>query len=245
MNKSKITTLIGKYNLGGLVESVKIEVEDGTVNFGFVPVTESNVGYIKMDGFDEFPDGQICIYNTAAFLKILNAMDEDVKLKFDKNSEGDFTKIQLKDKSKIFKYALADKSAIKDAPSLNSLPDFETKVKIDKKFIDTFMKSYGALVSSNATVFSLTTKGGKLYITINYNKHNESVNTAMFPIDSVENGIEEGEHIVFDADFFKSVIVANKEIEDVMLEVSSENLAKVTFKKEGYKGEYYLIGLEQ
>ena len=46
---------------------------------------------------------------------------------------------------------LSDLSVIPDPPALKRLPDFQTKIKLDNNFIDTFIKGKSALSDAQNT----------------------------------------------------------------------------------------------
>ena len=57
-------------------------------------------------------------------------------------------------------YVLSDLSVIPEPPSLKRLPEFETKIKLDNSFIDTFIKGKSAL--SDVDMFTFISKDGKV-----------------------------------------------------------------------------------
>ena len=50
--------------------------------------------------------------------------------------------------------------------------------------------------------------------------------------------------ISFNANFFKEILVANKECTSAVLEVSNEGLAKVNFKIDDYDSTYYIVAMQ-
>ena len=49
--------------------------------------------------------------------------------------------------------------------------------------------------------------------------------------------------VSFNADLFKDVLVANKECESAVLEISEQGLARINFKVDEYDATYYLVAI--
>ena len=64
MEKSKINRFVQKYNLAGLVESVKWETKDNTLSTSFISDDKSVLGNVSMTDF-QFQDSVFGIYDTS------------------------------------------------------------------------------------------------------------------------------------------------------------------------------------
>ena len=136
-------------------------------------------------------------------------------------------------------YVLSDLSVISDPPSLKRLPEFETKIKLDSNFINTFIKGKSAL--SDVDMFTiLKNKSGECEVIIGYSSTN--TNRVNIPVSCDECNIDTP--ITFNANLFKEVLVANKECTSAVLHVSSEGLAKVNFKVDDYDSTYHIVATQ-
>ena len=121
---------------------------------------------------------------------------------------------------------------------INRLPDFETKIKLDSNFINTFIKGKSAL--SDIDSFAVVNGKNGCEVIIGYASTN--TNRVNIPVDCTECDITSP--ITFNAKMFKEMLVANKECTSAVLEVSTEGLAKVNFKVDDYDSEYFVVAMQ-
>ena len=118
------------------------------------------------------------------------------------------------------------------------IPDFDTKIKLDTKFIFTFIKGKTAL--SEADTFSILDNDGKVEVVIGYSSIN--TNRITIPVDAESSGLKD--IISFNADLFKEILTANKECTTAVLEVSNDGLARIVFNVNDFKSVYYLVATQ-
>jgi len=135
-------------------------------------------------------------------------------------------------------YVLSDLSVISDPPQMKRLPEFGTQIKLDRSFIDTFIKGKGAL--SGVDTFTVVKNGEGCEVVIGYSSTN--TNRVNIPVESTSCDVDKP--ITFNANLFKEVLVANKECSSAVLEVSTEGLAKVNFKIDDYDSTYYVVAMQ-
>ena len=121
---------------------------------------------------------------------------------------------------------------------MKRLPNFETKIKLDSSFIDTFIKGKSAL--SDVDMFTFVNKNGKIEAVIGYASTN--TNRVNIPVETETNGM--GKPITFNANLFREMLVANKECTSAILEVSNEGLARVNFKVDDYDSTYHIVAIQ-
>ena len=121
---------------------------------------------------------------------------------------------------------------------MKRLPEFGTKIKLDRKFIDTFVKGKSAL--SGVDTFSVVKSGDGCEVVIGYSSTN--TNRVNIPVESTSCDIDTP--ITFNANLFKEVLVANRECTSAVLEVSTEGLAKVDFKIDDFDSTYYIVAMQ-
>ena len=135
-------------------------------------------------------------------------------------------------------YVLSDLSVISDPPQMKRLPEFGTKIKLDRSFIDTFIKGKGA--SSGVDTFTVVKNGEGCDIVIGYSSTN--TNRVNIPVECTSCDVDTP--ITFNANLFKEVLVANRECTSAVLEVSTEGLAKVNFKIDDFDSTYYIVAMQ-
>ena len=214
MEKQSLNRFVSKYNLAGLVESVKWESSEGSLTTSFISDDKSVLGSVTMKEFDS-SDASFGVYDTTKLTKMLSVLGNDVDFSIN-DIDGKPVSLKFKDGSTSVNYMLADLSVIPNVPDLKQLPEFDTEIKLDSNFITKFIKAKGALADENN--FTFTCKDGKNgsgqiilgYSNINTNRINIDVDCTCSK-DSVEP-------ISFSANFLKEILVANKEATECYFE---------------------------
>ena len=237
MQKTKLNKFIQKYNLGGNVNSVKWTSSTNQLKTSFVTPDKSLLGTVKVDKLS-FEDADLGVYQTDQLQKLLSVLGDDVNLTLTKAGDKAVS-LNVKNGSVSVDYVLSDLSVIPDPPALKRLPDFQTKVKLDSKFIDTFIKGKSALADVDMFTF-VNDKSGDLNAVIGYSSTN--TNRVTIPVETETNGLTDA--VTFNANLFKEMLIANKECKSAVLEVSNEGLSKVNFKVDDYDSTYYIVAMQ-
>jgi len=236
MEKTKLNKFIQKYNLGGNVNSVKWTAGTNQLKTSFVTPDKSLLGTVVAENV-KFEEADMGVYQTDQLQKLLNVLDNEVDLSLTKAGDKAVS-LKVKNGSVSVDYVLSDLSVIPDPPALKRLPDFQTKVKLDTQFIDTFIKGKSALADVDMFTF-VNDKEGNLNAVIGYSSTN--TNRVTIPVETDTNGLTDA--VTFNANLFKEMLVANKECKSAVLEVSNEGLAKVNFKIDDYDSTYYIVAM--
>ena len=236
MQKSKLDKFIQKYNLGGNVNSVKWKSSSDTLTTTFVTPDKSLLGTVKVDKFP-FEDSEIGVYQTDQLKSLIGVLGDDVTLDVSRAGDKAYS-LKVKNGPVSVDYVLSDLSVIADPPALKRLPEFGTQIKLDSKFIDTFVKGKSAL--SDVDTFTVLNGKNGVEVVIGYSSTN--TNRVNIPVETTTNDITKP--ITFNANLFKEVLVANRECTSAVLEVSTEGLAKVNFKIDDYDSTYYVVAMQ-
>ena len=236
MQKSKLDKFIQKYNLGGNVNSVKWKSRGDSMSTSFVTPDKSLLGNVKVDKF-QFEDAELGIYQTDQLKSLIGVLGDDVSLDLTKFGDKAVS-LKVKNGPVSVDYVLSDLSVISDPPAMKRLPEFGTQIKLDRNFIDTFIKGKGAL--SGVDTFTVVKSGEGCDIVIGYSSTN--TNRVNIPVEC--NSCDVDKPITFNANLFKEVLVANRECSSAILEVSTEGLAKVNFKIDDYDSTYYIVAMQ-
>ena len=236
MQKSKLDRFIQKYNLGGNVNSVKWKSNGSILSTSFVTPDKSLLGNVKVDKFS-FDSAELGIYQTDQLKSLIGVLGDDISL--DLTSAGDrAVSLNVKNGAISIDYVLSDLSVIPDPPALKRLPEFGTKIKLDTKFINTFVKGKAAL--SDIDTFTILNGKSGVEVVIGYSSTN--TNRVNIPVETTSSNLEKP--ISFNANLFKEVLVANRECTSAVLEVSNEGLARVNFKVDDYDSTYYVVAMQ-
>ena len=222
--------------MGGNVNSVKWKAGTDKLTTSFVTPDKSLLGTVEVNNI-QFENADIGVYQTDQLQKLLSVLGDDVNLSLTKAGDKAVS-LKVKNGAISVDYVLSDLSVIPDPPALKRLPDFQTKVKLDSSFIDTFIKGKSALADVDMFTF-VNDKAGKLNAVIGYSSTN--TNRVNIPVETETNGLTDA--VTFNANLFKEMLVANKECKSAVLEVSNEGLAKVNFKIDDYDSTYYIVAM--
>ena len=236
MEKQSLNRFVSKYNLAGLVESVKWESKEGSLTTSFISDDKSVLGSVSMKEFDS-ADASFGVYDTTKLTKMLSVLGNDVDFSMN-DIDGKPVSLKFKDNSTSVNYMLADLSVIPNVPDLKQLPDFNAEIKLDSNFISTFIKAKGALQDENN--FTFTCKDNKGSIVLGHS--NINTNRINIDVDCVCKG--DVNPISYSATYLKEILVANKEATDATLKISSQGLAHISFSIDNYESNYYLVEIQ-
>ena len=110
MKKNSFEGFISRYNLGGEVESVKINSTDEGMSVSFISDDKTLLGSVQSEN-KEFPNGEFGIYTTSQLKGLLGVLDSSIEV-----SEGEASLV-FSDKKTSVNYMLADLSVIPVVPA--------------------------------------------------------------------------------------------------------------------------------
>ena len=236
MEKSKLERFISKYNIGGACESVKC-VSNGT-EMTVRSISDDKNVLAEVTSHDiGFPEGEFSIYETKKLRSLLGVLGEKLKVAAN-SSSNKVIGLNLSDSDTKVTFVLADESVIPKVPDLKKLPPVDIEIMLDEKFVNTFAKAKGAL--SEVDTFTVTSDGTNATVVIGYS----TLNTNRVNIKANTKTNAKLEHISFSANYLKEILLANKEIKDGVLKVSSKGLAVAEFDGDGFTSKYYLVQID-
>jgi len=236
MEKQKLNHFVSKYNLAGLVESVKWESKDGSLTTSFISDDKSVLGNVTMKEF-EGSDATFGVYDTTKLTKMLSILDSDIDFSI-QDIDSKAVSLKFKDGSTSVNYMLADLSVIPNVPDLKQLPPFNAQIKLDSNFISKFIRAKGALADENN--FTFVCKDGKSQIILGHS----NINTNRISIDVDATCEGDVDAISFSATYLKEILVANKEATDATLQISSQGLSHIHFEIDNYESNYFLVEIQ-
>ena len=235
MNKQKLVRFINKYYLNGIADSVvlKSNSNEQKLYTRFVSNDKTLLGVIQMDSWN-FEDANIGVYTTEQLLRLLSVLDEDISVSLTK-SEDKAISLKISDLLSSVNYMLSDPSIINEPPQLQNIPNFELSINVTPSVINKFISGKSAL--QDTSTFTVITDETSTKLVIGYS----TVNTNRVTIPVVTSEFSHIDNVSFNAEYFSSILVANKECESAFLQVSSQGLAKIIFKIDDYTATYWLV----
>ena len=236
MDKYKLTRFIDKYHLGGNVNAVVINSKGDTLSTRFITGDKALLGELEMNSWN-FQDVELGVYDTEQLSRLLGVLDDDVTLNLTQSGDKAIA-LEISDQYSKVNFMLSDKSVINQPPPLKGIPEFQLKIKVDTNFITRFIGGKSALPDTDT--FTVITSNDGVKLVIGYS----SINTNRVTIPVETETYEDIDNVSFNANLFKDVLVANKECETAILEVSEKGLAKINFKVDQYDVTYYLVAVQ-
>lgn len=238
MNLKQLYHFISLYNLGGLVESVKLTVKDNVLSTAFVADDKSMAGTVAQKSFT-FEDTEFGIWSTADFKVRTKALADEVEMAFVKNKDKPVA-ITLTDKEGIdVNFMLADLNVIPAAPKVKAPATFEIEIPIDAKFINQYLKAKSSIPDADSFTL-LMNKKDVLELVIGWAP---SINTDRIKVTVTPTpGLDKlTDPISFNANYLREILAANADVTGAVLKVSTKGLAVITFDTAEFTATYYLV----
>ncbi len=238
MQKSILERFIAKYNLAGAAESVSWVTDKDSLTTRFITDDKNALGEVTTTEAT-FDAGEYPVYDTANLRGLMSVLDEDVQIKVNKSGEK-VTSLGLRDAATKVTFVLAKPEVIPDVPDLKKLPDFDLEIKLDERFLTTFVKGKNAL--PDVETFTVITEGGNTNVILGYSSK-INTNRVSFKVE-LDKGDGLDDEINFSARYMKEILLANKEARGGVLKVSSQGIAHITFDIDGFAVNYYLVEIQ-
>ena len=243
MQKQTLTSVIDKYHLNGVVESVKWSIKDKNITVDFITPMKNLVGKVTSPNF-ELDDTDLGIYNTSQFNKLVKIMDNTIVLGLTKSPYGTPLELTLADNQYDLNYYLSDLMLIETVPAINEPASYDAEANIDSDFISKFANAKKALGDvKQFTIKDELNSDSTKDLVIVIGDGNGYANKIKFktPCESLF-GLNE---TPFPADVMMELLKANEEADSGTIQISQEGLMKISFKEGNIESTYYLVRLSQ
>jgi len=240
MNKNILTSVIDKYYLNGIVESVKWNIKDKVITVDFITPFKNLVGKVTSPNFD-LEDSEIGIYNTSQFYKLIKIMNDTIILNLNKSDRGTPLELTLADNQYDLNYYLSDLNLIETVPTINEPINYDVTLTVSNEFISKFINAKKALGDIKQFIIEAKKVDDEMSLLITIGDGNGYANKIKFknPCEAIL-GLGE---IPFPVDVMTEVLKANEDATSGIIEISNEGLMKLTFKEDSIESVYYLVRL--
>lgn len=243
MKKSELLSLINKYYLNKITESVTIRVEKNrSINIDFISNNSDLIGNIHLASGSLDP-GEISIYNTTSFLKFISILDENFSSYIQVVNKIS-SKLMLKDSSYELFYPLSDPNIINQVPEVNEPESYDLVVDFNDEFTNKFIKVKNAFTeckefSIESVIDSFTNTNNLLFTIGESGNHSNKIS---FELKTEETNLLNNMRFSFDN--MREILVANKEIQNGRLYIYNEGLMKIEFTDSSIQTKYFLVKLD-
>jgi hypothetical protein len=241
MKKLYLLDIIEKYHLGGLVERVKVQINNKTLSVKFIATNKNLIGTLSAPEIS-IEDCEFGIYDTTQLIKLVSIMGQDIEVKVEQKDKV-ANKLFLADTEYNLEYVLANTMLIPNVPNADE-PQYDLEANIDREFVDKFAKAKKALDTEVFTVMSSLDSFENTVISFNLGEINGHNNKISFHIPAIKASMIVNP-VKFPLVEFNEILLANKNLKSGNLQISEQGLLKVTFKnEENIDITYLLVGRE-
>ena len=240
INKNILQNVISKYYLGE-IERVKWEIKNNQLTVNFITPSKMGLGSVKCADFP-LEDADLAIYNTKKLSSLISICNGDLLLELEKQKEI-LLKLNISDSNFNLSYALSDPLLIKSTGKAKPVNDWDIELKITRDEIGNILKAKSALSDvDNMLVTSTKDLDGEdvcEFIFGDEAGHNNKI-TYQLKGDIKKENIK----IKYNSDMLKTILNANKDVDEGIFKISKGGLMHLAFQNEEIESEYYMVPQE-
>ena len=242
INKSKLQSIISKYYLNGLVQSVRWLTESGKLSISFVSENKDICGDLICDS-SPVENSEIAIFDTAQLNKLISVTNGELLLTLEKQHKI-FSKMHIQDMSFNVAYSLADTLLVPKRGVIEFPNNYDVVIDLNSEIVNSFIKAKSALTDINDVLISTEEDPDKgKVVEFAFGDLNNFSNKIKYIIDEnveIKNELK----LPFNSDSFKNILSANKDLESGKLSLTEDGFMKLEFQSEDIKTLYYLVRKE-
>ena len=240
ISKQQLQSIIAKYHLGE-IEQIKWEIEDNKLNINFVAPSNMVLGSVKCNDF-QMQDADLAIYNTKKLANLISICSGELILDLDRQMEI-ITKLKIADLNFNLEYALSDPLLIKQVGTAKPVDGWYVELDLGSEEISNILKAKSAMAEVE-----------QFLVTTTKDLDNEDICEFIFGDEIGHNnkityqlkGVINKEHmkIKYNSNMLKTILQANKDMEDGKFKISNAGLMYFHFTDGVIESEYYMVPTE-
>ena len=240
ISKQNLQSIIAKYYLGE-IEHVKWEIEDNLLQINFVTPSNMVLGSVKCIDFP-LEDADLAIYNTKKLANLVSICNGDLLLEVEKQNKL-LLKLNISDNNFNLSYALSDPLLIKKVGKAKPVDSWSIEIKLEAEEISNILRVKSAM--SEVDNFLVTTTkdlDGDSICELVFGDEIGHNNKVTYQLQGVIN--RENLKIKYNSNMLRTILVANKDMDEGVLKISNAGLMYFSFKSENIESEYYMVPQE-
>jgi hypothetical protein len=243
MEKKHLESVINKYHLNGMVESVTWNITDDDLSVKFVTPTKDCAGSVCLTKDLGLGESNVSIYSTSQFSKLLSILDTFMTMEVVKGNQGIPYQLNIKDNDFDLDYYLSSEDLIPSVPTINEPEEYDAEFSIDEDFIKNFIKSHTAL--DKPTRFEIETvvnedKEKIVTLTVGDNATFANKIKMTQPADFTIGGTS----MPFSAPVLREILSVNKAAVG-KAQLNEAGLMKLTFTEDDTTSTYFMVRLAE
>ena len=244
INKSKLQSIISKYYLNGLVQSVRWETKENKLSISFTSENKDIAGDLMCEN-SPVEDSEITIFDTSQLNKLISVTNGELLLTLEKEHKI-FSKLHIQDNSFNVAYSLADSLLVPKRGTINFPTEYDVIIELTPEIVNNFIKAKSALTDINDVMISTEEDPDRgIVVQFAFGDLNNFSNKIKYIVDeNIEVTLGKDLKLPFNSDSFKNILAANKDLESGKLSLTEEGFMKLEFQSEDIKTLYYMVRKE-
>ena len=242
--KNKLQSVISKYYLGGKVESVKWNIEGGTLTIDFMAPTKDMIGKLTARDFPITQEGTLAIFNTTQLNRLLNVLAGDLVLDAEK-TKAVFTKLNIQDAKSTINYSLADPMMIQKVGEVDEDVNWQVNATLENEDFNTFVRAASAIQGNEIVTLNPTEDiVGTPVLQFTFGERMEFSNKVEFHVNAeFGENVRQDNKIPFSSEMLREIFNANKTSDECHLSFVDDGLLRLIFtsQDEGIDTTYFVV----
>ena len=240
ISKQNLQSIITKYHLGE-IEQVKWEIEDNSLQIDFITPSNMVLGTVKCADFP-LEDADLAIYNTKKLANLVSICNGDLLLEIEKQNKL-LLKLNISDSNFNLSYALSDPLLIKKVGKAKPVNSWGIELNLEHEEISNILRAKGAMSEiDNFLVTTTKDLDGDNVCELVFGDEYGHNNKVTYQLQGIIN--KENLKIKYNSNMLRTILNANKDMDEGVLKISNAGLMYFSFKNENIESEYYMVPQE-
>ena len=240
ISKHDLQSVIGKYHLNGLVESVKWTIEDNALNIDFQSPNKDMIGRVNHANFP-LENGEMAVYDTSKLNKLLGVTSGELFLELEKTQKV-FTKLIISDMNYTLNFSLTDLLLISSVGEITESGEYAIISELDSESISAIIKAHNALESDNVIINIDKDLDLQDVLVLSFGDVSNHTNKIDYQVPNTTlNNVPYGTELPFNSSMFKTILNNNKDATKATMKVNTKGYVKFEFEGEDWSSYYYVV----
>ena len=240
ISKQLLQSIIAKYHLGE-IEQIKWEIEDNQLQINFIAPSNMVLGTVKCNDF-QMQDADLAIYNSKKLANLISICNGELILDLERQMEI-ITKLKIADSNFNLEYALSDPLLIKKVGKAKPVDGWYVEIDLGSEEISNILKAKSAM--AEVEQFLVTTTKDMDNVDVCELVFGDEIghnNKISYQLQGIIN--KEFMKIKYNSNMLKTILQANKDMEDGKFKISNAGLMYFHFTDGVIESEYYMVPTE-
>tara|TARA_B100001559_G_scaffold227542_1_gene191326 strand:- start:164 stop:904 length:741 start_codon:yes stop_codon:yes gene_type:complete len=240
ISKTQLQSVINKYHLGE-IEKVKWEILNNELQVNFIAPSNIVLGSVRCFDFP-IEEADLAIYNTKKLSNLISICNGDLLLEIEKQKEM-LLKLNISDMNFNLSYALSDPLLIKKVGKAKPVEGWYVELNLSSDEISNILRAKGAMSEiDNFLVTTTKDLDGQDVCEFVFGDEVGHNNKITYQLQGEIN--KEDMKIKYNSNMLKTILNANKDMDEGQFKISNQGLMYFNFKNETIESEYYMVPQE-